>query len=99
MQTIICTPYLRLSSQRVTLTKADLVPAVAQHAVDCAPSAPIPAAAAAAAICWCFQTSTWYDTMRASAQANYNLVFGPGVATYTYPVTQRPAQLWYHDHV
>ncbi|WIA31356.1 hypothetical protein OEZ86_002257 [Tetradesmus obliquus] len=43
---------------------------------------------------------SWYDILRASAQAsNPGSVFGPGVATYTYPVSQRPAQLWFHDHV
>jgi hypothetical protein len=46
------------------------------------------------------QNGTWYETLRAAAQtANPGSLFGPGVATYTYPVTQRPTQTWYHDHV
>jgi hypothetical protein len=47
-----------------------------------------------------FTGGTWYQTLKSNAQANNaNTVYGPGVATYTYPVTQRPTQTWYHDHV
>jgi hypothetical protein len=46
------------------------------------------------------QNGTWYDTLRVAAQTSYpGSVYGPGTATYTYPMTQRPTQLWYHDHV
>ncbi|KAF6257813.1 hypothetical protein COO60DRAFT_1460964 [Scenedesmus sp. NREL 46B-D3] len=42
----------------------------------------------------------WYETFRDEAQANNpGSLYGPGLATYTYPTAQRPAQLWYHDHV
>ncbi|WIA36699.1 hypothetical protein OEZ86_007976 [Tetradesmus obliquus] len=43
---------------------------------------------------------TWYDKFRTEAQAsNPPSAYGPGLATYTYPTSQRPSQLWYHDHV
>jgi hypothetical protein len=54
------------------------------------------AAATAAAV----QYGKWYEIFKNEAQSkNPTSPYGRGLATYTYPTSQRPTQLWYHDHV
>ncbi|MGH8834276.1 MAG: multicopper oxidase domain-containing protein, partial [Actinomycetes bacterium] len=41
---------------------------------------------------------TWYNFFAAKAAAKYGVQWGPGLATFQYPNTQRESTIWYHDH-
>jgi len=41
---------------------------------------------------------TWYDFFAGKAVTKFGTAWGPGFATFQYPVTQRASTAWYHDH-
>ena len=43
-------------------------------------------------------TGTWYDFFAGKAATKFGVAWGPGFATFQYPVTQRASTAWYHDH-
>ena len=43
-------------------------------------------------------TGTWYEFFANKALTKFGAAWGPGFATFQYPVTQRASTAWYHDH-
>ncbi len=43
-------------------------------------------------------TGTWYEFFAGKAATKFGATWGPGFATFQYPVTQRASTAWYHDH-
>lgn len=41
---------------------------------------------------------TWYEFFAGKAADAFGVEWGPGYATFQYPVDQRASTLWYHDH-
>jgi len=41
---------------------------------------------------------TWYGFFAGKAATKFGATWGPGFATFQYPVTQRASTAWYHDH-
>jgi len=41
---------------------------------------------------------TWYDFFAGKANAAYGVTWGPGIATFQYPNSNRASTIWYHDH-
>jgi FtsP/CotA-like multicopper oxidase with cupredoxin domain len=41
---------------------------------------------------------TWYEFFAGKAARTYDVVWGPGFATFQYPNENRASTIWYHDH-
>ncbi|MGZ8662093.1 MAG: multicopper oxidase family protein [Actinomycetota bacterium] len=41
---------------------------------------------------------TWYNFFEGKAASKFRASWGPGFATFQYPIHQRASTIWYHDH-
>ncbi len=41
---------------------------------------------------------TWYPYFAVKAHSKFDVIWGPGYATFEYPNTNRASTIWYHDH-